>query len=137
MYVYNNGWQRRLARNEFFLLFKPAHAGHAHVSDQYTDLIGFVRIQELFRTAKAPYPVAVGFQQPAQGVAYGFVVIDDKNGVRCLRCSHACNSWVSSVVLGACGSAQGRVKRKMVPPSGLGLAQSRPERKSTRLNSSH
>src|SRR5690606_17774890 len=108
--------QWRLARNEFFLEFQAAHARHAYVCNQYAHLVRLVRIEKLFRSAKAAYTVAICFEQPPQGIAYRFVVVDNEDGARGLWCSHACNSWVSSAVLGACGDAHGRVKRKMVPP---------------------
>src|SRR5690606_40148685 len=78
-----------------------------------------------FRAAETAYPIAVGLKQPAQGIAHSFVIIDDEYGIWRLKCCHACNSCVSSA--GRCaGVAHGRVKRKMVPPSGLALAQRRP-----------
>src|SRR3546814_1679748 len=76
-----------------------------------------------FETSDA---VAIGFKEPAQGIAHGFVIVDNKNGAGCLGCGHTCNSWGISALSGACDAAQGSVKRKMVPPSGFALAHKRP-----------
>src|SRR5690606_24161562 len=116
----------RVALDELFLQFQPAHARLADVDEQYADAVGVVALQELFGAADVLDAVAVGFEQPAKGIAYGFIVIDDVDQAWCLGNGHACNSWESSDGIRTCGATRGRVNRKMVPPSGLASAHSRP-----------
>src|SRR5690554_3687839 len=118
--------QGGLAGDQRFLQFKAAHAGHANVDDEYADLFGVVGLQEFFRAAEALDAVAVCFEQPAQGVTYRFVIIDNVNRARGLGGRHALCSWISSCVSGLPSGAQGRVKRNMVPPSGFWSAHRRP-----------
>src|SRR5690606_40193573 len=100
--------------------------GHADVDDQHADLFGVVGLEEFLGATEGPNAIAVGFKQPAQRIAYGLVVVHNENRARCLGVRHAC-SWMSSCVseVSSCG-AQGKVKRKMVPPSGFCSAHRRP-----------
>src|SRR5690625_3392160 len=120
------GGQWCLAFDQNFLEFKTAHAGHADIHNEHAHLLRVVGFQKLFGAGIAFYAVAVGLEQPSQRIADGFVIVHNVNRTLSLGCSHASYSWVSGVMVSISSFALGNVKRKIVPPSGLGSAHRRP-----------
>ena len=56
---------------------EPAHAGHPHVEQQAAVELGPPDAQEGFRRGEGLDLEALGFEQPDEGVAQGFVVIHE------------------------------------------------------------
>ena len=62
---------------EALVEFQPAHAGHAHVEQQAAVELGAPGTQKIIGRGKRGSLEALGFKQPDEGVAQGFVVIHE------------------------------------------------------------
>ena len=73
---------------EFHLQLEPAHARHTNVEQQAAVELGAPGTQKIIGRGKRGSLEALGFKQPDEGVAQGFVIIhqvDDLFRRRCLR----------------------------------------------------
>ena len=110
--------------DQLLLQLEPAHSGHAYVENGNGDRGRIVLRQKLFRAGKSDHSIAAGLEQPLHRIAYSVVVIDDVHDTHRFRAF--AHSLVHSTSSLASLDANGSVKVKIAPPSGLRSTFSRP-----------